>query len=227
MVGGWNGLRRWLARRRKPRELSVAEAYARWAARYAPEAHNPLMELEQRALLELLPEVAGRRALDVACGSGRYLAHLLERGARWAMGVDFSGPMLGRARHLPTPLFQADLLALPCASSSFEIVTSGLAVGHVADLTSALKEMARVLVPRGALVYSDFHPLGALAGWQRTFKVEGKTYAVQHHVHLYADHVAACRAADLFIEDVREPRLEQAGRWRGWPGALVIRARKG
>ncbi|MGH9877771.1 MAG: class I SAM-dependent methyltransferase, partial [Nitrososphaerales archaeon] len=56
------------------------------------------MELEQRAVLELLPDPAGKAALDLACGSGRYLATLIERGAVPAAGLDISPQMLARAR---------------------------------------------------------------------------------------------------------------------------------
>src|SRR5258708_3518779 len=61
----------WLSRRRaEPVELDVLDAYAQWADVYAPEAHNPLMQLEEQAVRELLPEVAGQRLWALACGSG-------------------------------------------------------------------------------------------------------------------------------------------------------------
>jgi len=212
---------------RKPVELNVPEAYARWAASYAPDAHNPLMALEQRAVLELLPEVAGRATLDLACGSGRYLKQLIQRGAARAVGVDLSLPMLIRARAISTLLAQADLLALPLTASSFDVIVCALAIGHVADLARALVEIGRTLVPGGVLVYSDFHPFGVLAGWKRTFRADdGRDIAVRHHVHLYEDHLAACRAAGLTIEDVREPRIEFEHKWRGYPAVLAIRARR-
>ncbi|MGH2520935.1 MAG: class I SAM-dependent methyltransferase [Anaerolineales bacterium] len=213
--------------RPKPVELSVTQAYARWASTYPPEAHNPFMQMEQRAVLELLPDVAGRAALDLACGSGRYLAHLTRRGAARAVGLDLSLPMLMRARPTTSSLAQADLCALPLPLSSFDVIVCALAVGHVPDLGLALTEMSRVLAPGGGVVYSDFHPFGSLAGWRRTFRADdGREFAVRHHVHLYADHLAACRAAGLTIEDVREPRVDFEHEWRGYPAALIIRARK-
>ena len=227
MANGVNELRRWLARWRKPPKSTVAEAYAHWAATYSPNAHNPLMELEQRTMLDLLPGLAGRRALDVACGSGRYFKRLLERGAALVVGLDLSAPMLARAQAFSSHLLQADMCALPLADSSFDVMTCGLAVGHRVDLSATLLEMARVLKLNGVLIYSDMHPLGALAGWQRTFRDQhGREYAVPHQVHLYADHVTACRAAGLLIENVCEPRIEFESRWRGWPAVLVIRARR-
>lgn len=218
---------RWWRSRRAARPLAVVDAYARWAPGYAAEAHNPLMELEQAALLPLLPPVAGRRVLDLACGSGRYLARLAAGGPARLVGADLSAAMLARAAALPAGLLRADLRRLPLAADSFDLVVCGLAVGHVAALAPAVAEMARVLAPGGALVYSDFHPFATLAGLQRTFKgADGRTYAVEHHLHLYSDHQAACQAAGLTIDAVREPVVEFAHPWRGRPAVLVVRAVK-
>jgi malonyl-CoA O-methyltransferase len=218
----------WLSRRRaEPVELDVLSAYAQWAAAYAPEAHNPLMQLEEQAVRELLPPVVGRRLLDLACGSGRYLRQLAAGESGQALGVDFSRPMLARAASLGRPLVQADLLGLPLAAGSFDLIVCGLAVGHVADLTGCLSEMGRVLDRGGVLVYSDFHPFGALLGWKRTFRAaNGDEYAARHHVHLYQAHQAACQAAGLNIDAVREPLIDIDHPYRGYPAVLVIRAVK-
>src|SRR5258706_2684565 len=107
----------WLSRRRAPPvELDVLAAYAQWAATYAPEAHNPLMQLEEQAVQALLPELAGRRFLDLACGSGRYLKRLAPAVDGRAIGGDFSRPMLARAAALGRPLAQAALAPLPLAA---------------------------------------------------------------------------------------------------------------
>src|SRR5216683_3247126 len=93
----------WWRRRAKPLELDVLDAYARWAGGYAPEAHNPLMQMEEQAVLELMPQTAGRW-LDLACGSGRYLKQRASRDDDRAVGLDISRPMLARAASLGRPL---------------------------------------------------------------------------------------------------------------------------
>jgi malonyl-CoA O-methyltransferase len=134
--------------------------------------------------------------------------------------------MLLRAQAEYPYLAQANLITLPFAAATFDFVVCGLALGHIPDLSAALSELARVLKPQGMLFYSDVHPLGALAGWQRTFEVQGQTYTMPHHIHLYQDHLAAYRAASLVVEDVREPRLGADTPAPGWPAALVVRAKK-
>ncbi len=207
--------------------LAPAEAYARWAATYPPAPHNLLMEMEQAAMLELLPEVHNKVALDLACGSGRYMNLLRERGVAHVIGLDLSREMLAAAQSHQKILLLGDLCALPLASASFDFIVCGLAVGHVENLRSVIAEASRVLKNGGAMLYSDFHPFGALAGWRRTFRAgDGREYAVRHHTHWYEDHVAACRAADLEITAVREPKIAIDHKWRGFPAVLVIRAHK-
>ena len=214
-------------RRSEPVELEALDAYAQWAAAYSPEAHNPLMALEEQAMLELLPPLAGQRVLDLACGSGRYLRRFANVMTARTLGLDLSPAMLARAATLGQPLAQANLLQLPLATGGWDMAVCGLAVGHVAGLASVLGEIARVLEPGGCLVYSDLHPFGALAGWKRSFRGrDGREYSARHHIHLYADHLAACQAAGLTILAVREPRIDFEHPYRGFPAVLVIRAGK-
>lgn len=221
-------INKWRARlRRKPSTLNPKEAYALWAPTYAPRAHNPLMELEQRAMLELMPDLTGQAVLDLACGSGRYLDLIMARAASLVLGLDLSRHMLARVQKKLCPLIQADLRWLPLANSSFNVVVCGLAIGHVENLSSVMHEIGRVLKPNGVVVYSDFHPLGSLMGWKRTFgAADGRQYTVRHHAHLYADHHTACRAAGLAIEELREPVIDFSHKWQSYPAVLVIRARK-
>jgi malonyl-CoA O-methyltransferase len=205
-----------------PATLGVKEAYARLADSYPAEAHNAFMRLEQATLLELWPDVAGKKALDVACGTGRYLEILRSRGAALAVGLDSSPEMLRRARGLGA-VARGDLRALPVASGQFDLVVCGLAVGHVATLAVAIAEMGRALGPGGTLVYSDFHPFARLQGHARVFSVDGRVFAVEHHVHLYGAHQAACQAAGLEIEAVRETMSPTEP---PFPAVLAIRARR-
>src|ERR1700722_16800772 len=69
-------------------------AYERWAPAYPPVAHNPLMRAEQEAMRRLWPAIAGRRVLDLACGSGRYSRLLEDAQAGAVIAIDFCLAML-------------------------------------------------------------------------------------------------------------------------------------
>lgn len=181
-------------------------AYDLWAHDYPPLPHNPLMAAEQAAMLALWPDVAGRRGLDLACGSGRYGLLMQQRGARHVVGCDRSAGMLARA---PLPLrVRADMQRLPFAAASFDLVVSGLAVGHAPSLAAWMAEAARVLAPGGVLVYSDFHPDAARAGMTRSFTDDtGQRHELVHVRHELDDHLRAASQAGLVLQGQREVRI--------------------
>lgn len=214
---------RWLFNRRPAgvaEKLEPQTAYAMWAASYPPRAHNPLMELEQRTVMALLPDVAGLTVLDAGCGTGRYLQALKHRGA-FAIGMDLSAAMLSRARELTGHVARADLRALPFDAMSIDIVVCGLALGDFTELELALAEIARVLRTGGCVVYSVVHPVGEARGWSRTFENRGRTVAIDGVWHSLDRHREACAAAGFTIEEWREPELTS-----GQTALLVVRARR-
>lgn len=227
-------LRQWLPA--SVPELKPREAYRLWAEHYPPYAHNLLMEVEQRAVLDLLPAVHNRRVLDLASGTGRYTRILTERGAR-PLALDFSYEMLARDA-FRAPRMQADMLALPLPDASVEVIVCGLAVGHVPNLEQALQEIKRVLTPNGTLVYSDFYAAGKARGWKRTFRAANKTFAVEHHARTEQEHTQLLRGVGLLSDIVGmvriTPELARAdaraetfrAKWGDTPVALVVRAQK-
>jgi ubiquinone/menaquinone biosynthesis C-methylase UbiE len=106
-------------------------------------------------ILNVLP--AGR-AVDAACGTGRYSAYLAGRGHA-VVGVDSSADMLAVARaRLPHSDFLAGSLDnLPVPDSSADLVVCALALAHMPELSVVMAEFARVLRPGGHLVMSEAH----------------------------------------------------------------------
>lgn len=97
----------------------------------------------------------GMRALDVATGTG-----VVARGAREivgesgrVVGLDPSAGMLREAGRLaPLTLVRAFAEALPFREKSFDFLSMGYALRHVADLGATFAEYHRVLRPGGRLV---------------------------------------------------------------------------
>jgi malonyl-CoA O-methyltransferase len=225
-------LKRFYNRSKNPATLDVLTGYAHWAENYPAKAHNPLMGIEERAMLSLLPDdLSDQHCLDLACGSGRYLLLMQARRARHLVGSDYSTHMLAQAKatNEAFELARSPFLPLPFAAETFDLITCGLAVGHDPNLKGAIAEAARLLRPGGLLIYSDFHPFATMAGWERSFTGKnGTTFKLEHYLHLYTDHQHACRQAGLVIDAVLEPRAGEhapAG-FQDWPVVLVIRAVK-
>jgi SAM-dependent methyltransferase len=218
-------------------QAETLAAYERWAPLYPPSAHNPLMRAEQRAMLEHMPPVAGRRALDLACGSGRYSRLLADAQAAQVVALDFCAPMLRQVTAAARVC--GSMMQLPFADETFDVVISGLALGHASSVHAWMAEAARVLRVGGSLLYSDFHPEASRAGLPRTFKdQDGRLRTVPHWNYEATLQKDAARAANLTVDvvhevkvgvDLREPFANSAkfyGRWDGLPIVLIVRARK-
>ena len=157
---------------RKPALVGPREGYERWAATYDHFA-NPLLSREERYLLPLLPDLAGKNVLDLACGTGRWLRNLLERGARFGVGVDYSAAMLRVANCKTTirgQLARADCLGLPFRAAVFDFAICSFALSHVKDLKQLARELARVMKPSAMVFVSDLHPEAHARGWRTGFR---------------------------------------------------------
>jgi demethylmenaquinone methyltransferase/2-methoxy-6-polyprenyl-1,4-benzoquinol methylase len=111
----------------------------------------------------------GDRVLDACCGTGDLAVAAAAAGGR-VTGVDFSRPMLDRARRKAPELdwVEGDALALPFADSTFDAATVGFGVRNLADLEGGLRELRRVLHPGGRLAILEItRPQGILAPFYR------------------------------------------------------------
>jgi demethylmenaquinone methyltransferase/2-methoxy-6-polyprenyl-1,4-benzoquinol methylase len=128
--------------------------------------------LDQRWRRETVKAVVrqGDRVLDACCGTGDLAVAALKAGASDVVGIDFSPRMLERARAKQQRVtwMEGDLLALPFAESDFDAATVGFGVRNVADLSAALRELARVVRPGGRLgILEITTPTGVLAPFYR------------------------------------------------------------
>ena len=179
--------------------IAPREAYRLWAPSYGPE--NAVSHLEKALVAELGPAPQGLRLLDAGCGTGRRLA---ATGAAFAAGIDLSPEMLAEGRRDPAlagiELVEGDVRALPIADGSFDLVWCRLVIGHLPELGSAYAELGRVLVPRAAVIVTDFHPEACAAGHRRTFRVGGgPIHEVVHYLHPAEAHIDAAQRAGLAL----------------------------
>jgi ubiquinone/menaquinone biosynthesis C-methylase UbiE len=217
-------------------EHDLADGYRLWAETY--DAPLRLFGLEEPVMHRLFESLPPSRALDAACGTGRHSAFLAARGHR-IVGVDRSPEMLERARQkVPAGDFrEGDIDALPLDAESVDAVVCALALVHLPDVTTAVREFARVVRPRGRVLVSDVHPVPILLGWQAQFRTAaGAAGFMRIHPHLASAYSRAFAAAGLRIRSCEEPlltlesavtpatgRLPEANRaaFVGLPGVIV------
>jgi SAM-dependent methyltransferase len=119
--------------------------------------------VEHADLLALLPDVRGRRVLDLGCGAGQLARHLAVSGAEEVVGVDVSERMLALARsdwahpRVTHQLAAVETVAFP--PTRFDLVVSSLVFHYVDDYASLVRRIAQWLTPGGVLVYSTEHPV--------------------------------------------------------------------
>lgn len=188
-------------------ELDPTTGYAASSAHY-DDVDNPLIEVEQPIVVEMVRDVDAGRALDAACGTGRHSRHLAER--HEVFGVDASPEMLAVAEAtVPNGTFRTgDLNALPFDEGSFDVVVCALAICHLADIRAGIAEIGRVARKGAKVVISDPHPTSvAILSHLFVPTDDGGLGFVRNHRRLVGDYLAAFDQASLRIVRCVEPLM--------------------
>lgn len=130
-----------------------------WHTRYLQQAgwSKPLRD----HLWSRLGVSAAQNILEVGCGTGAVLQDLLNRGEARLWGVDISSEALKFAspRVSSARLTQADAVALPFVSGTFDVTICHFLLLWLPDPLAAVREMRRVTQPGGwalALAEPDY-----------------------------------------------------------------------
>lgn len=157
---------------------------ATWFIRFMDVANAVPEYGEIRAsLAAALAPLAGRRVLDVGCGTGDDARELAELGAT-VVGTDISDAMLTEARRRggPVEFVREDVHALTFPDASFDGVRVKLVRLHSPDQDQADDELVRILRPGGRLAVFDYDiETLALDHPDRATTREIVRYWVDHH----------------------------------------------
>ncbi|CAH1677863.1 Class I SAM-dependent methyltransferase [Hyphomicrobiales bacterium] len=118
---------------------------------------------EWPVLRSMLPDLRGKRVLDLGCGFGWFCRFAAGEGAASVLGVDVSEKMLERARRetddARVAYERADLESYTPPAEACDLVYSSLAFHYIEDLAGLFARAYAALKPGGALVASVEHPL--------------------------------------------------------------------
>ena len=168
--------------------------------------HGWTRAMEHAQLQTLLPDVAGRRVLDLGCGVGQLARHLAERGAADVLGVDVSERMLALARaefaHPRVRYMHAAIEDLELPPAQLDVVISVLAFHYVDDYAGLVRRIASWLAAGGVLVYSTEHPIYTARASDGWVPGEGAARRAGWAIDRYADE--GTREETWFVPGVRK-----------------------
>lgn len=135
------------------------------------------------AAMDLLTVREGEAVLDLCCGQGVLVRHLLAAGAGRVLGVDASGKLIGAARQRyggekKAAFLRADACAPgDWADGSFDAAACVMAVHDVPDVDGLMRNIAAALKPGGRAAIVMMHPCFRIPkeshwGWDADQKVQ-------------------------------------------------------
>lgn len=156
--------------------LSSAEGYRLWSEVYDSQP-NPMLLLEERFLQTLLPSLAGKDAVDLGCGTGRWLEKFVTRSPRSLVGLDLSAEMLARATAKlggQARLSVRDCIDSTLPSACADLILCSFLASYISDLDLFAREIRRIARPCADIFLTDLHPATEAAlGWRRGFRMDG------------------------------------------------------
>jgi ubiquinone/menaquinone biosynthesis methyltransferase len=173
----------------------------------------------------------GERVLDLACGTGDLAFAAAERGGR-VIGLDLTLRMLqlahARARSAPATFTVGDMMSLPIADGSIDVITTGYGLRNVPVLDDAIRETHRVLKPGGRLLSLDFNrPASAplRAAYLTYLTVVGSTVGWALHgdpdtYRYIPESIKRYPGAEAVVQRLREAGFREA-RWEPVLGGLM------
>jgi len=118
---------------------------------------------EWPCLRSMLPDLSGRRVLDLGCGYGWFSRWARGQGATRVFGIDLSENMLKRAAELTVDdgieYRRDNLETIQLSNSDFDLVFSSLVLHYIDNLARLFQCIHRALVVGGHFVFSTEHSI--------------------------------------------------------------------
>ena len=180
--------------------------------------------------LNLIPEIEGKTFLEIACGSGRSLKYVLDRGARKAYGLDFSEMQLAEAAAFNSEHIQAGKLQLIRSVMEeridiepVDVVFSIYGIGWTDDPEKTFSNVASYLKPGGLFIWSWEHSIFADVAWDDGQYVVVRSYHEEGPVTIKDWKKQGCdvslthRKSSTWFRLLREAGLEVDGYYEPEP----------
>ncbi|MBL7710748.1 MAG: class I SAM-dependent methyltransferase [Chitinophagaceae bacterium] len=140
--------------------------------------------LNTPSFFEILPDIKGKKGIDIGCGEGHNTRLLADQGAI-VEAIDIAPLFIENAKALEKehPLginySLASATHLPFQNQTFDFATSFMCLMDIPDQEMVLKEVFRVLKSGGFFQFSIEHPCFKTPHLKKVKTLAGKTYAFE------------------------------------------------
>ena len=148
--------------------------------------------IETPILFAMLPDLRGKKILDIGCGMGQHAKQYAEMGAESVLGIDISEKMLEYAKAHNSAenivyqrIAMEDIETIRCR---FDLVTSSLAFDYAEDFGGLMRKIHGLMKEDAALVFSMSHPI--VTAWDGAYDRYTRTATGER---LYANLRNYCR----------------------------------
>ena len=119
--------------------------------------------IETPILFGMLPDLHGKKVLDIGCGMGQHARQYSEMGAESVLGIDLSEKMLQYAReHNSSDNIVYQRMAMEdidTISETFDLVTSSLVFDYAEDFPGLMQKIHHLMKKDAEFVFSMSHPI--------------------------------------------------------------------
>ena len=119
--------------------------------------------IETPILFAMLPDLRGKKVLDIGCGMGQHAKQYAEMGAESVLGIDISEKMLEYAKaHNSAGNIVYQRMAVEdigTMNDQFDLVTSSLVFDYIEDFCDLMRKIQRLMKDDAELVFSMSHPI--------------------------------------------------------------------
>ena len=119
--------------------------------------------IETPIILAMMPELKGKRVLDIGCGMGQHAKQYADMGAASVLGIDISEKMLEYAEtHNSADNITYRRMAMESLGElkqKFSLVTSSLVFDYIEDFEALMRTVYGLMEDDAEFVFSMSHPM--------------------------------------------------------------------
>ncbi len=148
--------------------------------------------IETPILFSMLPDLRGKKILDIGCGMGQHAKQYSEMGADSVLGIDISEKMLAYAKehHSAENIVYRRMAMenIDTIRDAFDLITSSLVFDYAEDFEGLMKKIHSIMKTDAKLVFSMSHPI--VTAWDGAYDRYTRTETGER---LYANLRNYCR----------------------------------